>query len=163
MRSPKRSRGTCHRIMTRLLCTLWLCLIAGAANSSEDLLQAQQGGQDPADVSAKVQSQLRWLDAVRAQRELREERRRANKAAADARQEARQEENRRRREALKEDIERNREELRTRSVWAHPMDPWYQGPLLRAPTARAYGSGQPHPGPTYPPNGWDNSWYYRNH
>jgi len=160
--------------MTRLICTLWLFLIAGAASSSEAPPQAQQDSQGPADVSPRVQSQLRWLDAVRAQRELREERRRTNKAVAEARrrqidpwgaarQEARQEENRRRREALKDDVERNREELRKRSAWTYPMDPGYKGPPPPVPTARADGSGQGHAGPAHPPTGWDNSWYYRNH
>jgi hypothetical protein len=122
-----------------------------------------------------------WLDEVRAQRQAREERRRAAKEAIDARrrwidpwgaaeQEAREQEVQRRRDAFKEKIEREREVFRTQTPWSPPRAPWEDSPTEpeSAQTAGTEaGTSAPLEQPVappplpYTPPGWDNRWYYR--
>jgi len=124
-----------------------------------------------------------WLDEVRAQRQAREERRRAAKEAMGARrrwldpwgaaqQEAWEQETQRRRDAFMEKVERDRKAFRSHSPWGPPHNPWRDeapalgpGPEFRSPsspdTAEAAGQAVT-PAEPYPPlHGWDNRWYYR--
>lgn len=136
--------------------------------------RAPAQGDYRANVSPQTQPPLPWLDAVRAQREIWEEKRRANKAAIDARrrridpwgaarQDAREEEVRRRREARKDEVARNRNVLRNRGARTPPRDPFYQGPRPPSPEPAQDSPDHPSPAPAYPPSGWDNPWYYQGH
>lgn len=130
--------------------------------------------------AAEPEPVRQWLDEVRAQRQAREERRRADKEVRDARrrwidpwgaaqQEAREQETRRRRNAFFEHIERDREALRNQVPWGFPRDPWQEEATgsqaetpLSTPADATGVSRQPVPNPSpYPPTGWDNRWYYR--
>ena len=124
-----------------------------------------------------------WLDEVRAQRRVREERRRAAKEARDARrrlidpwgaaqQEAREKQQQFRRDAFMEEIDRKREAFRSRAPWGTQPAPWQEVPRDSAPAEMADDAessmGVPGPegqGPTAPPYptlpGWNNRWYYR--
>lgn len=117
----------------------------------------------------------RWLDEVRAQRQIGEERRRAAKEAMDARRrwidpwgaaqkEAREHEAQRRREAFMEKIDRDRETLRSQGPWAVPRQPLPDVTAELPPpgndTTAVPGQSEPHAS-TYPLPGWDNRWYYR--
>ena len=124
-----------------------------------------------------------WLDEVRAQRRVREERRRAAKEARDARrrlldpwgaaqQEAREKQQQLRRDAFMEEIDRKREAFRNRAPWGPRPAPWQEMPKDSSPgepaeeiesTIGAPGvEGQAPTAPPYPPlPGWDNRWYYR--
>lgn len=104
----------------------------------------------------------RWLDAVRAQRQAWEERRRAAQEAMDARRRlndprtSAHEEHMRRREALMEHIERDREHFLNQGPWQIPPPP--------NPGPPGSPGNPPGSDPTlaYPPlPGWDNRWYYR--
>lgn len=123
-----------------------------------------------------------WLDEVRAQRQAREERRRAAKKAIGARRrwidpwgaaqkEAWEQETQRRRDAFKEKVERDREAFRSQAPWAPTPTPWWDqgtglvsGPELHSQsnpdTAETTGQTL---SPTEPFSlpGWDNRWYYR--
>jgi hypothetical protein len=122
----------------------------------------------------------RWLDEVRAQRQAREERRRAAKEAMEARrrwidpwgaaqQEAREQELQRRRDALKEKIEREREAFRSQVPWGPQQNPWQDeatGPGPDFPAVPDADTAGPPEQPLAPPTpyalpGWDNHWYYR--
>ena len=121
-----------------------------------------------------------WLDEVRAQRQIREERRRAAKEAMDARrrwidpwgaaqQDARKQETQRRRDAFFEHIERDRNAFRNQTPWGFQQGPWINespSPSSDSPQTPAQdpfaGSGPENPQvSTYPLPGWDNRWYYR--
>lgn len=121
-----------------------------------------------------------WLDEVRAQRQVREERRRAQKEAIDARrrwidpwgaaqQEVREQETQRRRDAFMEHIERDREVLRNQLPWRFVPSPWLQdAPTTRthlAPAPAEAGGESAAQGVTPPASyalpEWDNGWYYR--
>jgi len=121
-----------------------------------------------------------WLDEVRAQRQMRWERRRAAKEARHARrrwidpwgtaqQELREQETQRCHDAFLEHINRDREAFRNQVPWGFPQDPRPgQNPTspaasLRAPADDATeASGQAAPRTSaYPLPGWDNRWYYR--
>jgi hypothetical protein len=121
-----------------------------------------------------------WLDEVRAQRQAREERRRAQKEAMDARlrwinpwgaaqKEARERETQRRRELFREQIERDRQAFRNQIPWQFELDPWQEGishppaplpPPLGTDAPDVAGPTDP-PASSYPLPGWDNRWYYR--
>lgn len=121
-----------------------------------------------------------WLDEVRAQRQAREERRRAAKEALGARrrwidprgaaqQEAWEHETQRRRDAFLEKVERDRKAFRSHAPWGPAPTPWREegsrlGPESRSPsipdTAEAARRALAHEEP-YPLQGWDNRWYYR--
>jgi len=97
----------------------------------------------PADSAppAEPEPVRRWLDEVRAQRQIRQERRRAAQEArrridpwGAARQEIREREVQRRHDAFLEHIERDRETFRNQGPW------------------RGEASSLP---------GWNNGWYYR--
>ncbi len=119
----------------------------------------------------------RWLDEVRAQRQIRQERRRVAKEARDARrrwidpwgaarQELREQETQRRHDAFLEHIKRDREAFRNQVPWRFRQSPWQEetsGPPTTSPqspteeTTRASGqTASPYPLP-----GWNNRWYYR--
>ena len=121
-----------------------------------------------------------WLDEVRAQRQAREERRRADKEARDAhrrwidpwgaaQKEAREQETRRRRMELMEHVERDRQEFRNWGPWGFRPNPWQEKPVRSpavtprpkdADAAPAIPLGDPQAS-SYPLPGWDNRWYYR--
>ena len=123
-----------------------------------------------------------WLDEVRAQRQAREERRRAAKEALGARrrwidprgaaqQEAWERETKRRRDAFMEKVERDREAFRNHAPWGPAPTPWRnEAPdhdpdtALHSPsnpdTAEASGQTLTREEP-YSLPGWDNRWYYR--
>jgi len=121
-----------------------------------------------------------WLDEVRAQRQVREERRRAQKEAMDARRrwidpwgaaqkEVREQENQRRHDALMEHIERDREVLRQQLPWRFVPDPWFadapRTQMQRVPAPATAGNDPasqavpPHDSAPRPE--LDNGWYYR--
>jgi len=121
-----------------------------------------------------------WLDEVRAQRLMREERRRAAKEAIDARrrwinpwhaaqQERREQETQRRRDAFMEYIERDRETFSNLVPWGFRQSPWQDeiseppAGLLLSPgmdATEVAGEAEPSASP-YPLPGWNNRWYYR--
>jgi hypothetical protein len=134
----------------------------------------------PAVVTPPQEPFQHWLEEVRAQRELREELRRATKEASDARrrwinpwgaaqQEAREQANQRRREELMGHIERDRMMLRNQVPWRVQQGP-LQGtppkPVAEKPpwedenTSTVPGESEP-TASNYPPPQWDNRWYYR--
>lgn len=108
-----------------------------------------------------------WLDAVRAQRQAWEGRRRATRDAFDARRrqhdpwgafqlESREQQYQQRREAFLDRIEQDREHFRNQGPWQTPAVP-------EPPDADALPDINPVDAPIlYPPlPGWDNRWYYR--
>jgi len=128
-----------------------------------------------------------WLDEVRAQREIRQQHRRARKEVRQrrrqwlepwgaTRQQVREQTIRRRREAFLEyeafleHIERDREAFRNQVPWEFQQGPPWQNPLpesseirLPMPADEAtgiYGQTAPRTS-TYPLPDWDNGWYYR--
>ena len=121
-----------------------------------------------------------WLDEVRAQRQAREERRRADKEAREARrrwidpwgaaqQEVREQENQRRRDAFLDHIERDREAFRNQGPWRFEQGPWPKaipgaaGELTGSAANDSLSAPAPPAprAPSYPLPGWDNRWYYR--
>lgn len=122
----------------------------------------------------------RWLDEVRAQRQMRRERRRAVQEAIQARrrwtdpwgaarQEFREQETQRRHDAFLEHIDRDRAAFRNQVPWGFPPDPRPGAPspapapsLGSSAEVTAETSGQAASRtPAYPLPGWDNHWYYR--
>lgn len=118
-----------------------------------------------------------WLEDVRAQRQAWETRRRAAKEAIEARrrwqdpwataeQEAREEEIQRRRDEWLERIDRNREAFRSQGPWyvragPPPTQSAESDRLTAQPAERASASLHDWQPPHYPPQGWDNGWYYK--
>jgi len=130
--------------------------------------------------SAEPEPLRRWLDEVRAQRQIRQERHRVAKETRDvhrrwidpwgaARQEIREQETQRRHDAFLEHIERDREAFRNQGPWRFLQDPWQEetsgppGTPPRSPAEDTPGiSGQTAPSTSfYPLPGWDNRWYYQ--
>jgi len=162
-----------RRPIAILLAGLLAALSVAAQESTSTLTTA---GTSPAGPEPLHQ----WLDEVRAQRQIREERRRAAKEAMDAhrrwidpwgtaQKEVREQENQRRRKAFMEHIERDRETLRNQIPWRFEPGPWQQEthPLPAQPpsspgadaldiTGQTASSASPFALP-----GWDNRWYYR--
>jgi len=111
----------------------------------------------------------RWLDEVRAQRQIRQERRRAAQETrrridpwGAARQEIREREVQRRHDAFLEHIERDRETFRNQGPWQEGTAGISATPSQPLTNTAAGGSGQASPRAlTYPLPGWDNRWYYR--
>jgi len=123
--------------------------------------------------SAEPEPVRRWLDEVRAQRQIRQKRRRAAQEArrridpwGAARQEIREREAQRRHDAFLEHIARDRETFRNQVPWQLRQGPWQEGTSgfsatqSQPPTDAAAGAPGQAP-PAYPLPGWDNRWYYR--
>ena len=124
--------------------------------------------------AAEPEPVRRWLDEVRAQRQVRQERRRTAREAkrridpwGAARQEVREQEAQRRHDAFLEHIARDREAFRNQAPWQLRQGPWQEETSRFSATssqspADAGASGQaPSQALTYPLPGWDNRWYYR--
>lgn len=157
-----------------LLGCLWLPL-AGTAQSPPPGTRGLGDGAIPTPAAPEDPAADRWLDAVRAQRQTWEERRRVSQEAMDARrrqydarsgahQEARQQEHQRRREALLEHIERDREHFLNQGPWQIPPPPANFANPGQPPTpeASAPGATDGNAPLRYPPlPGWNNHWYYQ--
>jgi len=164
--------------LRRLIVGVWASLLAAAP------LGAQEPGPPPMPPAGAIppapEPVYQWLDEVRAQRQAREERRRAAKEAMDerrrhinprgaAKQEAWEQETQRRRDVFMEKIERDRRAFRDRAPWGPTHNPWQDKGLDTRAEPRsssnpnsAQGTGQAlTPSSPYPLPGWDNRWYYR--
>ncbi len=111
-----------------------------------------------------------WLDAVRAQRQAIQQRRRAKHEArrraidplGSARQEAHDQEFERRRRELRERIAEDRKLFMNSGPW---QKPWPEAPQFGPHFMPKVGPGLPPPdaasSPSEEPPEWDNGWYYR--
>lgn len=160
------------RRSTRLLAILCIGLFAVSPLTAQTPLPPPTDGMP----AAEPEPVRRWLDEVRAQRQIRQERRRAAQEVrrridpwGAARQERQEQETQRRHDAFLEHIERDREAFRNQGPWQLRQGPWqeeasgFSAPPSQPPADAAAGaSGQTPPRtPTYPLPGWDNRWYYR--
>lgn len=174
------------RRFTKLIAGMWAAgLLATWPTGAQDAPSAATSRPPASPIGALTPAPEpvpRWLDEVRAQRQAREERRRAAKEAMGARrrwidpwgaaqQEAWEQETQRRRDAFMEKVERDRKAFRSNSPWGPPHNPWSDkapglgpGPALgsSSSTDTAEAAGQAvTPAESYPLPGWDNRWYYR--